>query len=336
MSKLRNDTFDKISGVLILWMIIYHAFGWGELKASIIYNVLLKLLFFFIPWFYFKRGMFIKTNQKFSKTLQKEVENLLVPMVVWMSVGYIIVRLPELFNGNYSILKILLSPIFHLIKSGETVGNSSLWFLLSLFIAKMVMFLVLKLSIKNIAILSVGLLVLGAVFKNFNLVLPLGIHNLPLAIFFVCAGYLYNRLELMRKLNKRSLVILSITFLALFFFYPSYVDFHVNQVFFGNYCLYVINSLIGIILSINIFRYIKSNSLAWIGEKSKVFLVLHWPVFQLIKLLKVSNNYLYVFVLISVVAILSVLAAKFIPEKYLGLNNKKITNSIFFIKIIRD
>ena len=323
MNKTRNDTFDKISGILILWMIIYHGLRRGQLIDTYIYNVLLKMFFFFIPWFFFKTGMFLKENQIFRKIFLKGIEQLIIPMIFWMLIGYFFLKLSDLFNNNFSFWKTLVSPIYHLLKSGDIVGNSPLWFLLSLFLVKIMMLFVLKLRTRRIYLLCFGFIILGFLLSEQNIILPLGLHNLPPALFFTCSGFLYSKLDVKNKI-KRPIIFLVLIFIygLIFFYYPSYVDFHVNSVIFGNYGVYIFNSLIGISLSLIIFEKIKFRPLSWIGKKSMIFLILHYPIFYLVSLFEISNKYLFSFMLITMAISVSVLVAKFIPEKFIGLDIK--------------
>lgn len=53
----RDFSLDWISGLLILHMIIGHIAGWVGIDY-----VVNQILFFFMPWFFFKGGCFINTR----------------------------------------------------------------------------------------------------------------------------------------------------------------------------------------------------------------------------------------------------------------------------------
>ena len=59
MDKRRTDWIDCIAGVLIIRMILGHYISYAGLKTSPMFSAL-DLLFFYMPWFFYKSGMFYK------------------------------------------------------------------------------------------------------------------------------------------------------------------------------------------------------------------------------------------------------------------------------------
>lgn len=67
-TKSRDESIDVISGILIFYMIIRHCMQRTSLQESYIYESI-KYLTFFMPWFFYKSGMF------YNKASYKEIMN---------------------------------------------------------------------------------------------------------------------------------------------------------------------------------------------------------------------------------------------------------------------
>lgn len=55
----RETSIDAVAGLMILTMIMGHVMQFSYLFSTWMYQPL-HLLFFFMPWFFFKSGMFTK------------------------------------------------------------------------------------------------------------------------------------------------------------------------------------------------------------------------------------------------------------------------------------
>lgn len=53
----RDKYIDRISGIMILYMMLYHVFQWSDL-SEINYSYWMIPLSFFMFWFFYKSGMF--------------------------------------------------------------------------------------------------------------------------------------------------------------------------------------------------------------------------------------------------------------------------------------
>lgn len=74
----RETHLDVICGVMILWMILVHVFQTTHLTESSVYLTLYRILFFFMPWFCFKAGMFEKTMPD-KVCFEKNFKRLMIP-----------------------------------------------------------------------------------------------------------------------------------------------------------------------------------------------------------------------------------------------------------------
>jgi len=323
----RNESLDIITGIMILWMIVYHSFQWANYYDSNVFNLLLKCFYFFIPWFYFKSGFVFNKTHTLKIVVEKGISQLLIPMILWTLIGYAL-TIHELINDGIPIWKIIIRPAFILLRYGDTLGNAPLWFLLSLFLVRISMKLLANLKLGLIIAFAISFALLGYLFncKNFNV--PLGLINYPIGMFFFLTGFVCNQLKMKQNMSKMNIVLIACTGLISMFFF-SYVDFHLNITWHGNYWVYIIGSLLAINSLLVLFKNIRIKSLAWIGNKSLYFFVIHWPVFYIIQYIFKSidlplKSYFFCLTLSFGAIFLSSLIAKLIPEKYIGLDGSGI------------
>ncbi|WP_350628482.1 acyltransferase [Pseudoalteromonas sp. CAL260-MNA-CIBAN-0059] len=322
----RFISFDIISGILILWMIVYHSFQWAELEGSMIFHRLLNLFYFFMAWFYFKAGFLFNNEKPIKENLVSGVTRLIIPMFFWFIIGYLLFIPYLVVIEGAPIWKLFIWPAYSIISSGDTIGNSPLWFLLSLFIVRILLFFISRLSffsILNIFLLSV---LVGWLGSYYSLQLPLGLISTPIGLAFSLSGFLVGRKIKIESKSKLSIVsVLLVTLLS--FFYGSYVDIHTNSLWFGDYFLYILSSIVLITFLIPSL-FFEVRSISWIGENSMIFLVSHWPIFTLIKYIwiyfKLETGYVYAFILaFSSIVIGIYLRLKF-SDKKLFLDGREV------------
>ena len=58
----RIDYLDSIAGIMIVYMICYHILQWGGI--DVINAFVMRPLFFFMAWFFFKSGMFHEDDRE--------------------------------------------------------------------------------------------------------------------------------------------------------------------------------------------------------------------------------------------------------------------------------
>ena len=67
----RNKDLDFVGGILICHMILGHICQWADMdyKGDCV-------LYFFMPWFFYKSGMFFKKNSDWREQLRKDAHHL--------------------------------------------------------------------------------------------------------------------------------------------------------------------------------------------------------------------------------------------------------------------
>lgn len=78
----RKDYLDVVCGIMISWMILGHIIANCDLKESMFYTIGNRLFPFFMPWFFFKSGMFYK--QKDSIRVLKRGAKIIITLGVFL------------------------------------------------------------------------------------------------------------------------------------------------------------------------------------------------------------------------------------------------------------
>lgn len=126
----RDESLDLVCGILVIHMI------WGHIAlATDAASPLRMVLSFFMPWFYFKSGMFFKHNADCKATMIKDARHLLRPFWVTALIGQLLQWAWLLVTRDHSLWHYLNPPLY-LIYYGTVQGNTPLWFLTSLFLVK--------------------------------------------------------------------------------------------------------------------------------------------------------------------------------------------------------
>ena len=137
MEKQRDRSLDLISGLLIIHMISGHIFSvFTQLEGCSFYRIEQFLLFFFMPWFFFKGGMFFRYNPDYKVFARKSFRRLMMPFLSWGIIGTLFFFIYVATSEHSGGLGWYLAPIKSLTMAGTFEGNGPLWFLLSLFIAR--------------------------------------------------------------------------------------------------------------------------------------------------------------------------------------------------------
>lgn len=128
----RKQYIDVIAGIMIAWMILGHCRFFANTTLPFF-----KFLGFYMPWFFYKSGMFFTAkNQK--QLLKKDATKLLRYFIVYSAIGWGVWCVCGLIDGSLSLTGCILQPIRDFIHHGSIYGNGALWFLLTLFVVRYV------------------------------------------------------------------------------------------------------------------------------------------------------------------------------------------------------
>lgn len=85
----RDTSIDTVGGLMVVYMIFGHIWSNCEMEDTLFRNALTSLLNCFMPWFFFKAGMFFRP-MKTLDLLKKDFRRLVIPFCVFTFVGIIV------------------------------------------------------------------------------------------------------------------------------------------------------------------------------------------------------------------------------------------------------
>ena len=326
----RINWIDVARGIGIILVIQGHALG-ADSYRHFIYA-------FHMPLFFFLSGLvFNYKKYSLSVTFKKSVKGILVPYVLFAILFYVIWWLQNAhFRFElFAFVKHMQGIIYA--NSNNLFFNLVLWFLPCLFISK-IAFAVLSSRLKSINWIILVLVtssLLGYLSFVFlpNLTLPFGIESAFTAIVFFAMGSILktNYFEKINLIPKSKITFILITALVIclvagfinFQLYGVQIDLRLNNL--GNYFVFYIGAVSGIILTITISILInKNHMLEYIGKYSLALFVFHNLIFYYLTnivllfiekrtLWEIKDYYLSYFY--TVFAIVIILAFVFIYRK---------------------
>lgn len=283
-----------------------------------------KVLFMFMPWFFFKAGLFYK-SASLSSVVSKSFHRLLVPwiifgligLIIWIAVGYLMETptIREIVN----LRRILLITAFEF----GLPGNPPLWFLIALFSCQVsTIFLQRILHIKPIVIALVFLL-MAFLFKFYILddFIPYTWLSVLTGLFFFGAGSILRDYQY----SSRFAAAVGILIVILYAYDDTFVEMRTNGLLVSTqsgYILYFIRALCGIIL-LNFIsdklnkRYLSQSILTNIGKNSMGYYVWHFPIITVMTYVTSSIQDRVVAFTFSIIAIIIALPAlDYITRRY--------------------
>lgn len=312
----RESYLDAIAGLLIMNMIIYH---YSPMEWQ-------KYLGFFIPWFFFKGGLFFKVTT--IKNSIYKCEKLIRYFIIFSFVGYVLNSIKLLLEGDYNIIHYTLTPIKELVFSGAIEGNHPLWFLTTLVMSRIVYnyIIVSGRSPKLVCLVSLFAICISHLL---NFVNPMSIFNVLNGTFFYALGDLSKKYQ---DDKKFIIVSFSITMIIALFCIPKATVLG-EVVFKGNYFIWLIYSITGCISITALFRIIPYSFpiLSMIGRRSLIILVTHWLLLYIINtfLPRIINhqfsNSENLIILYSLFVVVELCVFSFLH------NREKMNNSISFV-----
>lgn len=280
MSK-RLIGIDTVSGVMLIWMMyVVHLARFLGMDTPFLHFTL-SLMSCFMPWFYFKAGMFFKPNKPFKIELRTNTKRLLIPFLFFSFIGWGGIYLGgNLLLGRGDLSSLIEESFKNFLWYGSFNGNFALWFLLSLFTVKLLFnfFSQLKVPHYLILLLSAGgisFFVAGH-FKHF-----LYIGNVFNGLFFFTLGVIMKNVLL-----KKSVILFSLFLLMLQFFFPTYLDFRASEIL-GvlPFPLVELSCLAGCVLFYYLFTIVFSQPVflvTYVGKNSMRYYVVHYMIISIV------------------------------------------------------
>lgn len=273
-SSHRDHHLDVICGVMILYMTYIHyvdVTAWQE-----VYTLSFKFIPFFMPWFYFKGGIFFSIGEVNRRYVVNNFKRLIIP-----TLGFTLFGLLCVFERYDTLDRLLLTLGGGFLKFGATPINLPLWYLTALFLVRLVCRWVVR-SMWHAIVLSVVALLIATYCHSIGATdYKVLVERVALGLIFFTAGFLLRTLQ-----YNRWIFLLAIVFACLSFLLGiSYVHMVCNELEFGHYWHFFPMSLSGIIIVNNIGRLIAVQGcefMAALGRNSLYILGAHMPIAHLV------------------------------------------------------
>ncbi|WP_026367469.1 acyltransferase family protein [Bacteroides sp. 14(A)] len=279
----RLKSVDLAGGVLILWIMAFHAMNNCKVFGNADVRVVIPFLTFSMPWFFYRSGQFFK-ELPLRKGVAKDVCKLLRPFAVWSAVGYAVYLVMMAAAGEFSWQRCVWDAAATFGVYGYIPIDVPAWFLLSLFFVRAISRLLLRTAVPPVAAAAVCI-VAGFVLHLTGNPLPFYVPNVLMGIAFFMIGYRFGRIE-----ENRTLLAVCLAGYAAFLIWGcSIVGHHRNILLTGYYLLWPLFAYCGIVAFNNLCRMAYATAsvramrvlqpLAFIGENSMTLLVAHALVY---------------------------------------------------------
>lgn len=178
---IREKSIDLISGILIIHMIFGHVLILTRQMDTSLYHWTSIVLSFFMPWFFFKSGMMYR-DKGLNKTLSDGWRTLIKPYIIYSIIGQIVFIMLLLLSGRDFVFSNTMN---FLIKNGAVEGNPPLWFLLSLFLVKIVFSFIRKHIDSRIILSAIAVSAFAFSYLQVGKDIPLTFQHTSSGLFFI-------------------------------------------------------------------------------------------------------------------------------------------------------
>ena len=228
MTKDRISYIDFGAGIMILWMILGHAFGtaWGlqmyglwDVKdisllpqgppyytkedgtiSILSFWAFYPYLHFFMPWFFYKSGQFF-SHRSITEEWKKDWGKLMCQFLIWSAFGYMLYVGFCYIEGILTLRQISYRVLKTFFLEGHIQLNVPLWFLFTLFCVRQIANIILPKQdsrfywIQCISVILLGYIVSYTAFRYNHHLQPLWVANGAAGLAFFTMGYCLQKYE---------------------------------------------------------------------------------------------------------------------------------------------
>ena len=288
MQHNRKIYLDFEAAIMLLYMMYTHICQLFKLPNDTISIVLHYAFFMFMPWFFFKGGMCFKIRG-FNDVLKRGIVRLIKPYVIWSIIGTMVLLVCNyLAFGELYILKEGKDFISWIVNKGSCKGNLALWFLPSLFVARLITEIAKGRKVVCLSII-VFFFLLALCLNFYHISRPMWCANILTGSAFFLSGYMLKEIQS----NKKIILLCLVVSISIYNMCFSYVDIRSNSLIEGHYLVWTIFSICLIIIHNNIYKKIfeidgvRKNRIVLlvcnIGKHSLILYVTHWPLLLLLR-----------------------------------------------------
>lgn len=247
----RNYAVDLAAGILILWIMMFHAMNGSKVFGEVDARVALPFLTFSMPWFFYRSGLYYKPLSLHER-LKKDAKKLLMPFLKWSAIGYAVWLAMQAIDGTFTLENCVIYPLQTFWIYGYIPANVPMWFVLSLFFVRLISDRLLQWSVPPVASMAVGLGIGFGLHLMGNPVIPFYVPNIAMGIAFFMLGHRFGKSEMDIRLTAVCIV----GYVAFLVFGASIVGHHRNILLSGYYLLWPLFAYCGIVTFNNLCRWI--------------------------------------------------------------------------------
>ena len=275
----RIRSVDIVGGILILWIMVFHALDGSEVFGEDQTRRVLPYLTFSMPWFFYRSGLFFHILP-WRERLAKDIRKLLIPFLKWSALGFLIWLAMQAIDGTLTRENCLSYPLQTLVIYGFLPVNIPIWFLLTLFLVRFGANCLLQWSVPPLVCVVAGLGIGYGLHLLDSPIVPFVIANTAMGIAFFMLGYRFGQYEHITWLSAAAIA----GYAAFLAFGCSIVNHHNNRLITGNYLLWPVFAYCGIVTFNNLCRWadsimssrgISCRILPFIGKHSLTLLATH-------------------------------------------------------------
>lgn len=284
-SSFRVGYLDLAAGILMLWIISFHAVNGSKVFGDVDARVAIPFLTFSMPWFFYKSGTFFQKDSG-KKSVMRDVRKLLLPFLRWTVLGYVAYLLMMAFDGTFCMEECVKKPLETLWIYGYVPLDVPVWFVLSLFVAKVLAHILFRLKVHPVLVVVAGFGIAFSLHVVDNPRVPFYCANIPMGLAFLMLGYMLHKYE-----DCLWFFLLAMAgYLAFLFADTPVVGLHRNVHLSGNYCLWPLFSICGIVafnkvckwlcMAFDMFGTLCQRPICLLGQYSIQLLVSHAFVYM--------------------------------------------------------
>ena len=280
----RVKYLDLAGGILIIWVMIYHALSNCRVFGPVDPRVALPWLTFAMPWFYYKSGQLFK-GRTIKDGLKNDFRKLVTPFLKWSLLGYALYLTYQIIDGAVSFKTCVESPFGMLYKYGCMPICIPAWFVMSLFFVRVISRYLLKKHVSSIIIIIAGVVIGYVLNRHDDPMIPYFVMNVSMGLVFFMIGNKYGHLER----NYKIVAACSLGYILFLITVPSIVGHHRNVLLSGYYLLWPLYAYCGIVVFNNVCRWIEMSlserafgflrPLTFVGESTMILLVSHGLIY---------------------------------------------------------
>lgn len=228
-------------------------------------------MLFICLYSFFLSGYVLSIDGTFANFFRKKFLSLIKPFFIFGILVILCNMIVGLITGNnYNFLE---NFFYMLIQLKGTPAR--LWFIPCIFISTLICYFIVKNNKVGIIIFLLLNILAWMNILIFKINFPWYVDTAIIACFFMIIGFIFKekKVTFYMKSNKLIFLLIIYVFLVKLNSYFGIVDIALNK--YGNPFLFYINSMLGILICINISLWIKNKKIIYIGRNSLFFMCLN-------------------------------------------------------------